>query len=382
MKITTEDFIKKAKELHPDKNYDYSKVIYVKSNLKVEIICPIHGSFFQKPNDHNNSKYPQNCPNCSQSKKSNIKEFIIKAKKIHGDKYDYSYAEYENCHKPMRIFCKEHNSFFMQNSNNHLQGQNCPCGRNERIGRGNKKLNQESFIEKSKEIHGDRFNYSLIEFKDIKKPIKIICNKHNLIFEQSPDSHIRSKHCCPICLEEKGLNTNRTTKEEFIKKAKKIHGDLYCYDKVVYNGNDENIKIFCKRCNDYFYQKPRNHTSAKCGCPVCSSSSGELDIEKFLKEKNIKFERQKIFKECKLKKYLKFDFYVKDFNCVIEFNGLQHYEFVEFFHKTYSEFILRQKRDEIKRNYAKENNLKILEIPYWQQKDIYNILTKEFNLNV
>ena len=55
---------------------------------------------------------------------------------------------------------------------------------------------------------------------------------------------------------------------------------------------------------------------------------------------------------------------------------------MDFFHKTYNEFILRQKRDEIKRNYAKENNLKLLEIPYWKQKDIYNILTKEFNLNV
>jgi len=378
----TEEFIKKAKELHPDKNYDYSKVIYVKNRLKVEIICPIHGSFFQTPNDHNSNRSPQNCPDCSHSKKSNITEFIKKAKKVHGDKYDYSHAEYINCHIPMKIFCKEHNVFFMQNSNNHLQGQGCSCGRSKKISIGNSKYTLESFIEKAREKHEDRFDYNLVEFKDVKKNVKIICKKHNYIFEQSPDSHLRSVHCCPKCLKEISKSTNRKGKEEFVREAIDIHGDIYNYDHVNYVNNNTKVKIFCNLHKGFFYQIPRSHTHAKCGCYICNSSQGEVAVKTFLEKNKIKFEQQKKFKDCKLKNHLPFDFYLKKYNAVIEYNGLQHYEFFEYFHKTEDKFEKRKERDSIKKEYCLKNSIKFIEIPYWDKNNIGSILIKELSLNV
>ena len=85
-KLTTEEFIKKAKEIHRDK-YDYSKAEYSGSKIKICIICPKHGEFWQIPNAHLNG---QGCPECSNTKKLTTEEFIKRAKKIHGDKYDYS----------------------------------------------------------------------------------------------------------------------------------------------------------------------------------------------------------------------------------------------------------------------------------------------------
>lgn len=368
-------FIEKAKELHPNKNYDYSKVIYKKSSQKVEIICPIHGSFFQKPNDHNSLRHPQNCPICGGCQKSNIDEFIKKAKKIHGQKYDYREAVYVDCKTKMKIFCKEHKKIFLQNANNHLQGQGCPCGKNERTGIGNLKLNKQTFIAEAVKIHKDRFDYSLIVYKDIKKLIKIICKEHNHVFEQSPDSHLRSKWCCPLCIEEQKKMTKKKTTKEFIEEAKKVHGDKYKYDEVEYISNNKKIKIYCKKHKNYFYQLPRSHISSKAGCPVCSLSKGEIIIREILLKNKIKFEQQKLFKECKLEKLLRFDFFLPEFKTIIEYNGKQHYEKINHFYKKNDTFDLRKKRDEIKKKFAEENGFIFLEIPYWvKSEDIEGII--------
>ena len=90
-KITTEDFIKKAKKIHGDK-YDYSKVIYEHGKKKVCIICPEHGEFWQSPHSHVTGK--SGCPSCAGNRKVTMDVFLEKAKKIHGDKYDYSKVLY------------------------------------------------------------------------------------------------------------------------------------------------------------------------------------------------------------------------------------------------------------------------------------------------
>ena len=88
-KLTTEEFIKKAKAVHGDK-YDYSKVEYVTNRTKVCIVCPEHGEFLQRPSDHING---HECPQCGKeknkkSRSKNIAQFVEEARKVHGDKYD------------------------------------------------------------------------------------------------------------------------------------------------------------------------------------------------------------------------------------------------------------------------------------------------------
>lgn len=118
--LSTKEIISKFKETHGDK-YDYSKVVYQKTKSKVEIFCPVHGSFFQTPQKHIKG---QGCPECAK-KNLTQKQFIEKAIEIHGNKYDYSKTVYQEYQKKIIITCPIHGDF-NQLSVNHLQGCGCP----------------------------------------------------------------------------------------------------------------------------------------------------------------------------------------------------------------------------------------------------------------
>lgn len=120
-KLTKEEFIKKANEKHNGK-YEYSKVEYVNAKTKVCIICPKHGEFWQTPNAHTKG---QGCPKCNGKYAPTIEEWIVSARKVHGDKYDYSNVEYVNNATKVCIKCPKHGEFW-QKPIHHLQGQGCP----------------------------------------------------------------------------------------------------------------------------------------------------------------------------------------------------------------------------------------------------------------
>lgn len=120
-KYTKEDFIRKARQIHGWK-YDYSKVDYVNSNTKVCIICPDHGEFWQRPGDH---LHGRGCWKCSNCFKSNNQDFISKARQIHDNIYDYSKVEYNGNKNKVIIICPKHGEF-EQRPNDHLNGNGCP----------------------------------------------------------------------------------------------------------------------------------------------------------------------------------------------------------------------------------------------------------------
>ena len=123
-KLITEEFIKKARAVHGDR-YDYSKVEYVYNKKEVCIICREHGEFLQKPKNHLSG---YGCPICSGRKKMRTSDFIKKARSIHGEKYDYSKAEYKGNTEKVCIICPEHGEFWQQASI-HIKGAGCPkCG--------------------------------------------------------------------------------------------------------------------------------------------------------------------------------------------------------------------------------------------------------------
>ena len=108
-KLTTEEFIKKAREVHGDK-YDYSKVEYVNNSTPVVIVCPEHGDFEQSPNNHFNGNGCPKCARATQSARQAMSQevWIERAKRIHQNKYDYSKVEYVNNHTPISIICPIH----------------------------------------------------------------------------------------------------------------------------------------------------------------------------------------------------------------------------------------------------------------------------------
>ena len=121
-KKTLEQFIKEAEIVHGAGKYDYSKTVYVNNNTQVEIICPIHGSYFQLPRSHVSAKC--GCPKCSKVY-SDQEYFIQRAKEIHGNKYDYSKVEYKNSTTKVCIICSAHGEFW-QTPNAHINGSGCP----------------------------------------------------------------------------------------------------------------------------------------------------------------------------------------------------------------------------------------------------------------
>jgi len=119
-----QDFILKASIIHNNK-FNYSKINYINRNIKIKIICPIHGEFLQRPGDHLSG---YGCSICSKNKKLTVKDFLIKSKEIHGLKYDYSKINYINYKTKIEIICSKHGSFF-QIPNSHLMGRGCrKCG--------------------------------------------------------------------------------------------------------------------------------------------------------------------------------------------------------------------------------------------------------------
>ena len=139
-----------------------------------------------------------------------------------------------------------------------------------------KKITTINFIEKSKKIHGDKYDYSKVKYETCRKKVCIICPKHGE-FWMSPENHTHKTHPqgCPKC--NGGVSL---TKEEFIEKARQVHGDKYDYSKVEYKNTHSNICIICKEHGE-FLQTPHNHLKGK-GCPDCAGNI-QLTTEEFIK---------------------------------------------------------------------------------------------------
>jgi ribosomal protein L36 len=265
---TLEEFIEKAILIHGDK-YDYFKVNYIDTETKIIIICKEHGEFEQRPANHLKG---QGCPKCgiilaTNKNRKTFEEFIEKAILIHGDKYDYSKVNYINANTKVIIICKEHGEF-EQIPQCHLIGHCCyKCSRIN--GAEKRKKTFEEFIEKAILIHGDKYDYSKVNYIDTETKIIIICKEHGE-FKQRPSSHLKG-HCCSICSHINGAEKRKTTFEEFIEKAILIHGDKYDYSKVNYIDTETKIIIICKEHGE-FKQRPKVHYWHKSGCPKCNNN--------------------------------------------------------------------------------------------------------------
>jgi len=183
-------------------------------------------------------------------------------------------------------------------------------------------------------------------------------------------------HNCPKCVSEEMSNLRRSTTEDFIKSAKKIHKDTYDYSKVQYVERNIPVAIICKN-HGLFYQTPNTHLSGS-GCPFCKQTKGESAIENYLKEKGIKYVKEYQIPNTSLfcdRKYLLVDFYLPDYNLFIEYNGQQHYFPVDIFggEEIYN---MQVERDISLRQYCSENKIILLEIPYTKKKEIDKILNK------
>lgn len=306
-KLTTEIFIERSNIIHNNK-YVYTETNYIDYGTAVNIICPQHGIFIQKPVDH---LAGCGCTTCSGNKKSNTDEFIIKANIVHNNIYNYTNVIYINNKVPINIICATH-GIFTQIPNDHLTGYGC-----NKCYIDSKKLSNEEFITKAQLIHGDTYDYTLINYIKINECVTIICKIHGE-FKQKPGMHF-SGSGCPRCK----YNAKRTTLE-FIEQAQLIHGDTYDYTSVNYINSNINVDIICS-IHGPFKQSVYSHLQGL-GCyKCCKQGYSNISIqwlESIMQEQDIFIQHAGNAGEYKIKttRYRADGFHKKS-NTIYEFHG-------------------------------------------------------------
>ena len=180
-------FVQRAAEIHGNK-FGYSKVTYVNNSTKVTIRCSIHGNFEMTPANHLKG---QHCSKCTGKYSPTTEEFTTMARSVHGNKYDYSHAKYKSRHEKLAIGCYQHGLFYTTPANHIYNKRGCSkCS-------GNYSPNTEEFIEKARNVHGDKYDYSKVVYKNNKEIIEIICPIHGSFFP-TPTNHLSFKGC-PRC---------------------------------------------------------------------------------------------------------------------------------------------------------------------------------------
>ena len=216
----TLSFIQLAEKRH-NKKYNYSKVEYINTEIKVCIICPLHGKFWQSPQNHLQN---HGCPECGRKitiasiKKTN-ESFVREASAIHGHRYDYSKTDLQlGTHVKVCMICPIHGDFW-QRPDDHLGGHGCWLCAREIINASNR-LSVEEFISLATKIHKGKYNYSCVNcFRKQKHQVTIICPVHGS-FKQCPAEHLQG-HGCRACV---GLQPHNL--QTFIAKASVVHALL------------------------------------------------------------------------------------------------------------------------------------------------------------
>lgn len=357
-------FIAKAKERHGDM-YDYSLVDYKNSKENIELVCKEHGIFKLNPNSHLRGTGCRKCGYKSHAiKNSKTKEYFIdRSNKIHNNKYDYSLVKFIDLYSNVNIVCPIHGEFQKSFKNHIHKKRGCPkCFDSNKI-ELSKEHFKNNFINMANKIHSNKYEYTSVEYKNNITKVKIKCKFHNEFFQQTPSRHLFENSGCPKCVYNNKKIKHTKTLEQFVIDANIVHNNKYGYSLVDYKNAKNKIDVICP-IHGVFKVVAGCHSSGKCGCPKCYiSSKGEEYIKYFLEEKNINFIPQMKFEDCKNKRRLPFDFYLKEYNIIIEYDGKQHYEIREFFGGEVA-FKERQNNDRIKNQYCLDNNIPLHRIRY------------------
>jgi len=269
-------------------------------------------------------------------------------------------SDYNGNKNYVTVRCKKHDYTFKTKPNWLHKGTGCQKCYDDRRGEAHRK-SLEQVINEFRQVHGNKYDYSLItEYKNNSQKLPIIChekdengNEHG-IFYQTANKHFISKHGCPKCANELNGKRKRLTTEQFIERAKAIHGDKYDYSKTKYVDYETPLTIICP-VHGEFQQTPEAHL-AHCGCPICNSSHLEDEMRQFLKKNHILFIEQKKFEWLGRQSL---DFYLPRFHVGIECQGGQHFKEVEHFGDKEG-FKKRLELDKRKNELCKENSVSLI----------------------
>lgn len=372
--ISSKEWLTRFNKIYGDKfvypNHDFSG-----GSKPIVVHCKIHGNFSTTPSKHAEGR---GCLQCNKENDFNNRwENVVKEiYNVHKDKYiipENAKTHFKTMWSKIPLICKDHGEF-LSTISNCIDGSGCPeCN-------PRKKKDTKWFIEEASKINfkfGLKYDYTKTVFTGAHNKLIITCLNCEEDFEQFPHNHLNGGGCnnCSNLLKRKG---NLQFQEDF----EKVHGTGFILEE--YTTSMTKIKVICPLKHE-FYIKP-NDLLQGVGCYQCyninNSSKGVGRIRKYLVDKDIKFEVEKIFKDCKNPKTnnnLRFDFYIPEYNICIEFDGQQHFKDIPLFGGA-KEFINMRFRDSIKNEYCKNNNINLIRISY-KDKNIEEILNKRLKNN-
>ena len=369
-------FLERATAMYPE--YDFSKAIYKSREVYVMVSCPVHGNFKIRPRtllSGEKGQKPHGCWRCNNlippyERKPALESFKRRMHELYGDKYTFVWSDFKNKHSQIRFTCKQHGE---QHSSAKvlLKGKGCAyC---------NGKFYPPDWIKNARSVHGEKYEY------DESRPprttsdyIRYKCPVHGWQ-ESRYGCHVLQGCGCALCAGVLNKLSTEDRKQMWIEKCRERFPGKFSYLDVVYVNNDTPVKIYCKEHHITFKTTPDTHLRGSGACPLCTKSVGEVEIFKWLSERAIPFETQKVIPNenvfCK-RQYLTVDFYLPDLNLIIEMNGEQHYQYVEHFHTKDWTFEDQQIRDDTLRAYCKTHKISLLEIKYDNIDKIPQILSK------
>lgn len=365
-KWTFDLFMERSKSIHGDK-FDYSLITpnHIKgarSHVPFKCNTCLH-EWNPTIFDHINGKH--GCPSCAGNMKWTLTSFLDTAALIHGDDYDYSFiteAHIKNQKSHVPIFCLICDHYWEPTIDNHITGKTrCPSCE------GKDPWTLDKVLAKGHQLHGNKFDYSRVTANDVQgvnSDIPITCNDCNYSWHITIASHINSVNGCPSC--NKKL---KWTLERFIQRADELHGNKYDYSLIDRNkeiNSYVSIPLLCKTCNYQWVTCIGTHIHQGSGCPNCNCSKGEVQCERVLNEKGILFETQ--YRIGQYTKGYDFKFSYNGENYILEFDGEQHFNRINFFQRTDEAFREQQNRDMLytKRALDSDLNFNVIRIDYTQ----------------
>lgn len=212
------------------------------------------------------------------------------------------------------------------------------------------------------------------------KNLKVVCGLCGSHFTTSLGSIMNSDGLCRKCGIKKSSNSNKLTPAQVEERVNSVNNNLLLNSNDYINNSVSNLKIKCGECGKIFYTSFANYEhNGKIRCDSCSQkiSEPERKVMSILNRYNIKYIYNHRFKDCKDKRMLPFDFYLPEFNMIIETDGEHHFRPIwgDEYHNT------TRLHDAIKNEYCKNNNIKLLRIPFWNFNNIEDIIVKEFKIN-
>lgn len=297
-------------------------------------------------------------------------EFVRRASAKHGDGFDYSATRYLGFRQPVALVCRAHGEFtVMAKTHLYTKSGGCPECRKAILSKALRPTTAE-FIERARKIHGDHYQYHLVEYAGLLSHVTIVCPQHGP-FRMKACRHLQGRGCKKCAFQRIGIE-RRLSFWDFVERVARVHGAReYEYQLQDFVNAHSKIPIRCPE-HGMFRQSVAAHLKGA-GCPACVQSEGEQRVREALCLLDVDFREQSRFPECRDRGVLPFDFFVPNHRLLIEFDGRQHYDNSE--HWGGAEKLAEmQRHDEIKNRFAAEHGYRLVRIAYWDIENIEDIV--------